>query len=105
MFRKVKLTEEQEKAAAVARVGFMNHCPFFCYYFYDQMVEVPTLDIPTAATDGRRIWYNPEYLASSKPPERVFVFAHEVYHAIQNHPKRCTHYHTEGKVRGLPFSH
>lgn len=103
MWKTAKLTAEQEQAMAVARVGFMNHCPFFCYYFYDQMKEVPTLDIPTAATDGRRIWYNPEYLASLKPPERVFVLAHEVYHAIQNHPKRFKHYAKTNDIRGLPF--
>lgn len=104
MFKEVKLTPEQKTAMEIARVGFMNAAPFFCYYFYAEMKEVPTMDIPTAATDGRRIYYNPQYLASLKPPERVFVLAHEVYHTVSRHPQRMKHYSNEDGFRGLPWS-
>ncbi len=106
MFKKVKLTQEQDQAMQVARIGLMNTCPFFCYYFYSEMSEHPTEDIPTAATDGRRIYYNPKYLASLKPPERIFALAHEIHHAIDRHPSRFKYYRNEaGQIRGLPFDH
>jgi predicted metal-dependent peptidase len=81
----------------------MNACPFYAHYFYSEMEEYPTRDIPTAATDGRRIFYNPAYLASLKPAEAVFVFAHEVDHVISRDPQRMKHYSTEGTVDGTPF--
>jgi predicted metal-dependent peptidase len=98
-----KLTSEQKTAIEVARVGFMHACPFFCYYFYSEMQEYPTTDIPSAATDGRRIFYHPEYLTSLTPSERVFLLAHEVYHTISKHPKRMKHYSSSNKLRDLPW--
>ena len=103
MFQPTTLTPEQKTAAEVARVGFMAACPFLAHYFYSEMKDVPTLDIPTAATDGRNIFFNPEYLLGLKPAERVFVFAHEVYHVIMRHPQRMQHYRSEGQVRGIDW--
>lgn len=103
MFKPCELTAEEKYAAEVARVGFMSACPFYAHYFYSEMHEVFTKAIPMAATDGRHIFINPEYLASLKPPERVFVYAHEVEHVICKHPTRMKHYGSEGKVRGLDY--
>jgi predicted metal-dependent peptidase len=102
--KEVKLTAEQQTMMEIARIGFMNACPFFCHYFYSEMKEQPTLDLPTAGTDGRRLAYNPEYLLTLKPPERVFVLAHEVFHAVSRHPSRMKHYGREDSLRGLPWS-
>jgi predicted metal-dependent peptidase len=101
--KKVELTKSQTQAMEVARVAFMNQCPFFCFYFYDQLSEYPTLDVDTAATDGRRLYYNPEYLEGLQPSERVFVLAHEVFHAISRHPTRIKHYRSQDTLRGLPW--
>jgi predicted metal-dependent peptidase len=101
---KATLTPDQKQMMEIARVGFMNACPFFCYYFYSEMEEYPTLDMQTAGVDGRRLFYNPNYLQTLKPPERVFVLAHEVYHAIQRHPSRMKHYRSVGKLRNLDWS-
>lgn len=49
-------------------------------------------DIPTAGTDGKTIYYNPEYLESLSVEEQTFVFAHEVCHIAFNHILR-----SEGK--------
>src|SRR5262245_58410065 len=100
---KVTLTRSQELALDEARVSFMIHCPFFCHYFYDQMVEHPTLVFPTAATDGKRLFYNPDYVAALKVLERCFLLAHETYHAVWRHPTRVLHYLTTGQIEGLPF--
>lgn len=97
-FTPMKPTSEQMQAIEVARVAFMTACPFYAHYFYSEMKEVFTTDIPTAATDGRRIFINPEYLMTLKPPERVFVYAHEVDHVIMRDPQRMAHYGRLGKV-------
>ena len=98
-------TPEETYALDVARCGFMRACPFYAHYFYAEMREKFTYDIPTAATDGRNILINPKYLASLKPAERIFVYAHEVDHAISKHPTRAKHYRSEGKLRGHDFDH
>lgn len=103
MFKPCDITPEQKYCGEVARVGFMSACPFFANYFYNEMEEVFTRDIPMAATDGRHVFINPDYLLTLKPPERVFVYAHEVYHVIYKHPTRMKHYGREGKVRGLDY--
>jgi len=100
------MTERQQKALSEARVAFMRACPFFAYYYYDQMVEYPTLEMSTAATDGRRIFYNPAYMAKLKVAERVFVLAHEVYHTIWRHPLRMRNYRRNNNMlRKLPYIH
>jgi predicted metal-dependent peptidase len=42
-------------------------------------------DIKTAGTDGKTIYYNPEYLESLSVEEQTFIFAHEVCHIAFNH--------------------
>jgi predicted metal-dependent peptidase len=100
--KKARLTPDQENDRVVALAGYMKYAPFFAYYFYDQLEEYPTLDIDTAATDGRRIFINPEYMATLKPLERVFVLCHETYHSIYKHPTRMKYYHENG-LMGQPF--
>ena len=102
-FTQCTLTPEQKQAMEVARVGFMAACPFYAHYFYSEMKEVPTLDVPTAATDGRHIFYNPEYMAKLKAPERVFVLAHEVDHVICRDVQRAQTYRRDGTLKGKPF--
>ena len=38
-----------------------------------QLQILPQEDIPTAATDGRTIWYNPQYFAGMPQAERNFI--------------------------------
>lgn len=44
--------------------------------------------IPTAATDGETIYYNPQFLNGLTKDKQVFVFAHEVCHIAFNHIQR-----------------
>ena len=53
------------------------------------LVPVRDADCPTAATDGAAMYWNIAFLAELKPEERLFVFAHEVYHNIMLHSLRC----------------
>lgn len=54
------------------------------------LVEEKRID--TAATTGETIFYNPDFLASLKEDEQVFLFAHEVCHIAFDHILR-----SEGK--------
>ena len=46
-------------------------------------------DLPTAATDGKKIFYNEKFLESLTSDEQVFVLAHEICHIAFDHIKRC----------------
>ncbi len=45
-------------------------------------------DIPTAGTDGKTIYYNPDFLKKISVEEQTFIFAHEVCHIAFNHIAR-----------------
>lgn len=45
-------------------------------------------DMTTAGSDGKTIFYNPEYLESLTRDDRVFVLAHELCHIAFNHIMR-----------------
>ncbi|NER82707.1 MAG: hypothetical protein F6K42_24745, partial [Leptolyngbya sp. SIO1D8] len=49
---------------------------------------IPTSSHPTAATDGRDVYYNPEFLANLSAPEQDGLLLHEVLHAALLHPVR-----------------
>ena len=42
----------------------------------------------TAATDGRRIYYNQRFMSSLNEKERHFVLMHELFHILLMHPSR-----------------
>ena len=46
---------------------------------------VSTKNIPTAATDGKAIYYNPDYFSNLSKGEIVFVVAHEILHVVYDH--------------------
>jgi predicted metal-dependent peptidase len=83
----------------------MRQCPFFCYFYYDKILEFPTLAFPTAATDSKRLFYNPVWFAALRPPERCFVLAHEMYHIIWQHCQRAKIYLRDKHVDGTPYDH
>lgn len=82
----LKLTPEQ-LAKWTDTMKFLSwRAPGFRHLFYkllsDDGLPIPTMYIPTAATDGKRILVNPEVFFKWTLPERVFVTAHEVGHNI-----------------------
>jgi predicted metal-dependent peptidase len=97
------LTHEQERKMEIARVAFMVSSPFYSHLYYSLGREVFTKDIPTAATDGRRILLNPDYVCGFTVPEQVFILAHEMSHLVSQHPTRMVHYKREDKLRNLPY--
>jgi predicted metal-dependent peptidase len=49
---------------------------------------VPSTTIPSAATDGRDIFFNPEFLAALPKSQQDGVLLHELIHAALLHPSR-----------------
>ena len=50
--------------------------------------HVCTLNIPTAATDGRRYYWNPKFVLKQSRIGLRIICAHEAWHAIYMHPSR-----------------
>ena len=60
-------------------------------YFATVLMSLPLIEdttIPTAATDGTCIIYNPDFMGSLTVEEIMFVLAHEVMHVTMLHPWR-----------------
>lgn len=49
---------------------------------------VESLDVPTMATDGKHLFYNPEYACNLSEDERIGVIVHEVNHCASLHHVR-----------------
>lgn len=52
------------------------------------MQHIATTAIPTAATDGRRYYWNPKFVLSKSKIGLRLVCEHEAWHAIYTHPER-----------------
>lgn len=52
------------------------------------MQHVCTRNIPTAATDGKRYYWNPDFVLRLTPIGLRLVCGHEAWHAIYMHPQR-----------------
>jgi predicted metal-dependent peptidase len=50
--------------------------------------HVATLNIPTAATDGKRYYWNPKFIMKQSRIGLRIICAHEAWHAIYMHPAR-----------------
>lgn len=60
-------------------------------FYGDILMRLPFVEnknIPTACTDGRKIEYNPDFLAELTEGQRNFVLMHEVFHILLSHGKR-----------------
>lgn len=85
---------EPKTIIAKARTHLMFEQPFFGSLALTlQMVE--TSDIPTMATDGKSIRYNPEFVQLHSLDEIKGVIAHEVMHVAFQHMLRRGEYDPE----------
>lgn len=86
------------------KTAMLLHTPFFAAIMLDHMqVKVGKFDDlfppgmpPTAATDGKRIWFDEDFFESLRLPERVFVMCHEIAHAMWMHMARAKQYQDMG---------
>lgn len=57
-----------------------------CFSMRHKIEYVPGID--TAATDGKHIWFNPDFLLSLTPPQQLFLLLHETLHCAYMHMLR-----------------
>lgn len=69
------------------KVKMILHFPFFGALLHN-MEHIESERFPTAATDGKNVYYNPKFMDSLKPEEQLFVMAHELLHAAFLHINR-----------------
>ena len=83
--------KDAEEALSKAKVKLMikPDCAFFATLILKTPVYWVTKDeIPTAATDGKNLFFNPEFFLGLAPEERIFLVLHEVMHNVYNHGTR-----------------
>jgi len=83
-----RVDAEAREKLITARVGLLLRSPFFGN-LATRMNLVNADDwCPTAATDGRRFYYNSEFIKSLPLKQTEFLFGHEVLHAVYDHMGR-----------------
>ncbi len=93
------------------KTALLSHVPFFSSLLFDLMeVHIgkfpdkfpPDMPHHTAATDGKNIWIDEDFLEALEPPEAVFLVCHEIGHTIWQHLTRGKYYLDVG-FDGEPF--
>jgi predicted metal-dependent peptidase len=72
----------------VARVGLLLRHPFFGNLATRMGIQEADDWLPTAATDGRNIYFNREFFTPLTVKQVEFVIAHEILHAVFDHMSR-----------------
>jgi predicted metal-dependent peptidase len=72
----------------VARVGLLLRHPFFGNMATRLVIKEATDWCPTAATDGRHLFYSVPFFAKMTNKEVEFVIAHEILHCVYDHMTR-----------------
>ena len=80
-----QLTDKKIISASLLRLRMRS--PFFATLALFAKF-IPTQNIPTAATDGKDIFYNPDFLLSLPTPQQDGLLLHEVLHAALLHVLR-----------------
>lgn len=84
----------EETTTAISR--FIDKYTFFGVLLFDLMQIQETNQVPTAGTDGRFVYINPDFFKALTVDERCFVLAHEVMHVVLEHPWRSNNYEQRG---------
>jgi predicted metal-dependent peptidase len=83
----MKLSQEMGRQISAMLLRLGGRSPFFGALALFARVEASE-EIPTAATDGRDIFINPEFFGKLSPAEQEGVLLHEVLHAALMHVHR-----------------
>ena len=80
-----KVDAQVREKLVTARIGLLLKAPFFGNMA--TRLELTNADswLPTAATDGRKFYYNSTFINSLRPKEIEFLFGHEVLHNVYDH--------------------
>lgn len=63
----------------------INHMPFYGRVAMYMQWEIKELEMPTAATDGKTVWFHPTFLEEHDVRELMYVAVHEIHHVIRKH--------------------
>jgi predicted metal-dependent peptidase len=81
-----ELVEQAKTALIKARMRLLFKHPFFGQLALRlTLVEADRKWCPTAATDGKKFYYNPAFITELDDKENVFLVAHELGHCIYEH--------------------
>jgi predicted metal-dependent peptidase len=83
-------TDVQERII-VARIGLLLRHPFFGNMATRLKIQAADEWCPTAATDGRNLYYNTQFFNAMSNKEIEFVIAHEILHCVYDHFSRREH--------------
>ena len=72
----------------IARVGLLLRHPFFGNMATRLKIQEGWDTLPTAATDGRTIFFNREFFMKMSVKQVEFVIAHEILHNVFDHMSR-----------------
>jgi len=92
MNKKEKLSKLQEEVLdkiVVARIGLLLRHPFFGNMATRLGIQECDEWCPTAATDGRNLYYNTKFFNKLDTREIEFVIAHEILHCVFDHITRA----------------
>lgn len=82
------MRKDVEDRVIVARVGLLLRHPFFGNMATRLRVQNCDSWCPTAATDGRNLYYNTQFFNALSNKEIEFVIAHEIMHCVFDHLMR-----------------
>lgn len=82
------LRKEVIDKIVVARVGLLLRHPFFGNMATRLQIKECDDWCPTAATDGRNLYFNTEFFSKMNSKEIEFVIAHEILHCVFDHMTR-----------------
>lgn len=86
---KQELIQKAETALTVAKINLMNNIELVFFSTVCMSLEhIITFDVPTAATNGKYIKYNPNFFLECSKSERVGLILHEVLHVVFQHMSR-----------------
>lgn len=80
-----RMSIDVRERITVARIGLLLKHPFFGNMATRLTVKDGTSWLPTAATDGRNLYYNAEFFNAMDNAEIEFVIAHEILHCVFDH--------------------
>lgn len=99
VFTSPKTGKEINIKDIVARVDFVRGSVYShnaCFgALLDNLNFIYTFDIPTQATDGTRLFINPEWTEMLSDAEIRFVMIHELLHCVFNHMKRSIQHESQ----------
>ena len=83
-----KTNAEIEDRLIAARISMLLHCPFYGTLACRLEMRDATEWCPTAATDGKYLYYNAKFVNMLSISKLVFLIAHEVLHNVYDHMGR-----------------